>query len=106
MGRRDREERWIVRAEPQAERIRNRESARVLLDDRNRISRADLARRFDAEVEPAAIDRRKAIDHVGPTEPDAQLEARHARLRDDELRGADAESVADADDRFDQTRRR
>src|SRR5262249_29321963 len=37
------------------------------------------------------------LHHVGHAKPDSELVARYARLRDAQLRGADAETVADAD---------
>src|SRR5687767_12753726 len=63
----------------------------------DRIAGRDFAFAEDGEVEAAGAAGQEALDHVVAVEPHAQLETRHARVGDLELRGAHLEAVADPD---------
>ena len=57
--------------------------------------RLDRAGPRDPQVEPPPPRRLEALHHLRVAEAEAELEARQARLRDDELRRADPNAVSD-----------
>ena len=61
----------------------------------NRVARSNDPFAQDSEVETRAAALLEPLHHVEPPEPDPELEARKPGLRDDELRGADVQAVAD-----------
>ena len=61
------------------------------------IAGSDVALHLDGEVVAGAAAGEEPLDHVLPAEAKPELVARHPGLSDDQLRGADAESVADRD---------
>src|SRR5258708_20377278 len=54
----------------------------------------------DGEIKSRAAAIQEALDHQGISELDAQLVARHARLRDTQLRGSHAKAVSNMHSAF------
>src|SRR5262245_43305643 len=84
-----------ARVEPRD--LRDSKGSRVAGELDDRVSRRDLAIADDGEVEAEE----PALEELGhelvTAHPDPELEAGQPRLRHDELGGADADAVADAD---------
>jgi len=76
-------------------RLGDRDRVLIATHEVDRIAGSNLALLCDREVEAAAAAAVEALDHVRASEADGELETRHARLRDDELRAPDREAVAD-----------
>ena len=66
------------------------------------VARRNRSFLFNREVEATAAAGLETLDDLRPAKADAELEARHARLRDPKLRGADAEPAADGSGVFQQ----
>src|SRR5262249_17672670 len=80
----------------QCDDVRDGETAPVPGDEVDRVTRTRVALSLDGEIEPAPPALQEALHDVGPSEADAELVARHARLRDYQLDGSDAVKSAKA----------
>jgi len=63
----------------------------------NRAACSNLSFFQDGKIEAGLTTAQESLHNVRTAEPDAELEARHAGLRDEKLGGPDPKPVPDAD---------
>src|SRR5574337_1980188 len=88
-------EKWLIRGIRRVQRDHVCDSQRALAarEPLDCIPGTHLTFSLDCEIEPTAAALEETFDHFGPPEPDRQLIAGHAWLRDDEFGGTDTIAV-------------
>src|SRR5207245_7292227 len=64
--------------------IRHRDPVRVPSDELKRVTGGDVSHLKDRKIEAGPTTALEALDHIRSAKANAELKARHSRLRDDE----------------------